>query len=236
MVTPLVYAAQLEQDLAATLTPLITQAANDPGTALGGLLDAMDITPDAAARLTAALVGQEYAGMPVGVIQPDQAVLPSDASTAELGALITYRNADRVRSVGADVRIQANVHDRVDALGALSIMHPSRFGDGSRAPNFMLNAPRLTAHLGGEVGLAEAWTIHATAHYKSGFPVRAGVYTGTVAAAYPLDIGLHYDVTRYAPGLGVHLTVQNVLNQQRRAFAGTPALGRMARARITYAL
>ena len=239
MVTPLVYAARLEEDLASTLGPLIAQAASASGAPLSTLLDAMDVTPSEAARLTAQLVGQAYEGVPVGVVRPDQAVLPAGASAVEHGALITYRNEARMRYVGADVSIQADIHRRVDAVGTLSVRQPSRLGQSpsrSAADALLLNGPRVKAHLGVNVDVAAGWTLHAAGHYASRFPVRAGLYAGTVSAAHPLDVGVHYDAKRYAPGLEVHLTVRNVLNQRHRAFVGAPAMGRMALARITYAL
>jgi len=236
MVTPLVYAAQLEEDLASVLAPIIAETASVPGAPLSALLDAMDVTPAEAAQLTAELVGQAYDGVPVGVIQPDQAVLPPSASAFERGTLITYRNAPQMRYVGADVSIQADVHPRIDAFGTLSIVHPSRFREGRGATDLVLNAPPLRAYLGVGFDVAEAWSVQATAHYASRFSVRAGPYAGTVPAAYPLDVGVHYDAKRYAPGLQAHLTVRNVLHRAHRAFVGVPAVGRMALARITYAL
>jgi len=66
--------------------------------------------------------------------------------------------------------------------------------------------------------------------------VHAGWYTRPVDAAYPVDAGIRFDVRRYIPGLSAQLTVQNVLNQRHRGWAGAPAIGRLAWLRVTYAL
>lgn len=239
VVTPLVYASRLEPDLESALEPLIVEAVRRPGAPLGDLLAAMGLSASDAARLTARLAERALDGAPVGVVQPDPPGRSSSDSITEQAVLITYRNADRIHYAGADVHMQAAIRDRAVVTGALTFMHPYLVGrakGNDNDPRMRLNAPRLTAHLGVDIDVTDEWGVQAAGHYTASHPMRVGLYAGTVAAAYPLDVGLRYDAQRYVPGLRVLLTIQNVLNQRHRGTVGAPATGRMAQARITYTL
>jgi len=237
--TPLVYASLLERDLASILDPLITQAIRPPDAPLGDLLEGMGLDASEAAQLAAGLAEHVLDGTPVGIVQPDQSVRSSSNSTTEHAALITYRNADRIHYAGTDVHVRAAIRDRAAVTGTVTFMHPYWIADvegDAGTPRAGLNAPRLTAHLGVAIDVSDAWGVQAAGHYTSDYPMRAGLYAGTVAAAYPLDVGVRYDARRYVPGARVLLTVQNVLNQMHRGVVGAPAIGRTAQARITYTL
>ncbi|MCS4048996.1 hypothetical protein GGP87_000781 [Salinibacter ruber] len=72
-------------------------------------------------------------------------------------------------------------------------------------------------------------------HHVDDFPVRFGPYTGTVDAYTLLDVRLRSSLPA-VPGGSVNVTAQNVLGNAHREFVGSPALGRMVVARLTYEL
>ncbi len=235
---PAVYAPALVRDAGDVLAPALTDAASDPDASLDALLDAMGMTPTEAARLVAELTDRALDDTPVAVVQPDGALLPPNASPMGVGTLLTYRNVGPVTQAGTELDVRASLTPRLEVDGGLAVAVDASFSDrpAGNAAVRARNAPAFRARLGMGLALSAAWSLHAAAHFASRFAVRAGLYDGTVPAAYPLDLGLRYDPQRYVPGLQLEFTVQNVLNQQRRPFVGAPVLGRMARARLTYAL
>ena len=56
------------------------------------------------------------------------------------------------------------------------------------------------------------------------------------ATAQPeaVDVGAGYDLGRFAPGMSIDVTVQNLLDNEHREFIGAPLLGRLALARLNY--
>jgi iron complex outermembrane receptor protein len=238
MASPFVYAPQLADDLIPMLAPLIAQAAHDPGAPLGALLTAMDLAPSEAAQLTADLVRQAYDAVPVGVVPPDQLLLPAGTSSPQQMVLLTYRNVPRLRYAGLDVgaEVRARKGMRMDAaLSIIRAIHStSATPDGY--PGGMLNAPQLSAHVGADWTLGDGWALHTTAHYTAPFSIHSGVHGGSVEASHPLDVGLRYAMQRHVPGLQIHVAVQNVLGHMHRGVVGAPGVGRRAWARIRYVL
>lgn len=237
LTTPLVYAPALADDLMPALTAVLADAARGPDAPLGPLLDAMGLTPSEAARLVTEQVATTYANKPVGLVAPDQRLMPRGASAAEQVALVTHRNVRRLWRGGIEAGLRVQLGDRWQVTGAGAALHvpPTRSGPAGGQP-LTLSAPGLRGYVDARWAMSDAWAVYGAAHYAAGFSVRNGWSGGTVPAGTPVDVGLRYDAERWLPGLQVQVAVQNVLGQTQRGFVGVPPVQRVGRLHLTYAL
>ena len=98
-----------------------------------------------------------------------------------------------------------------------------------------LNAPRSKASVGALVtGRRSGATLDLRARWVGAFPVRAGVYTGTVAryAVADLDLGLPVPGRREVT---LSLAATNLFGNRHREFVGAPLLGRLLVGRVRVA-
>jgi iron complex outermembrane receptor protein len=127
-----------------------------------------------------------------------------------VGIPVEYQNGGTISYGGFDVSTELRASDALTLFGTTSVVSDDSFEGG-------------------------AGTIGATVHHVDDFPVRFGPYTGTVDAYTLLDVRLRSSLPA-VPGLSVNVTAQNVLGNAHREFVGSPALGRMVVARLTYEL
>jgi iron complex outermembrane receptor protein len=228
----------VSSSLQSALTPLLQgAAAQDPQVA--ALLQQFGGAQQAAAFL-AGTTSEQIGQGPVGVVQPDQSVLPGTNSGA-VGGLLSYRNFGNVQYWGIDASVQVQATDRLDAFANVSIVSDDFFDNDEldeeeTSLSLALNAPSFKAKGGLDyrfegVGLS----VGASGNYVEGFPVETGPYVGEVEDYFLLDARLGYDLPPIS-GLSANLTVKNVLNNEHREFVGAPELGRMIMARLTYEL
>jgi iron complex outermembrane receptor protein len=238
--SPLLYVnpQDVSSSLQSALTPLLQgAAAQDPQVA--ALLQQFGGAQQAAAFL-AGTTSEQIGQGPVGVVQPDQSVLPGTNSGA-VGGLLSYRNFGNVQYWGIDASVQVQATDRLDAFANVSIVSDDFFDNDEldeeeTSLSLALNAPSFKAKGGLDyrfegVGLS----VGASGNYVEGFPVETGPYVGEVEDYFLLDARLGYDLPPIS-GLSANLTVKNVLNNEHREFVGAPELGRMIMARLTYEL
>ena len=122
--SPLVYLASLGPDLAATLTPILQAAAQDPQ--VGGFLQSMGLTPEQAAGLVAGMAASELGTTPVAVVQPDQTVLEG-GSTTDVGGFLSYRTFGKVDLWGVDLALQIIASDALSLFANASIVSDDFF-------------------------------------------------------------------------------------------------------------
>ena len=233
--TPFVFVPALASDLEAALAAGI--GGNAP---LAGALGQMGVTPEQAAALIAGLAGGSLpdATTPVAVVQPAEHAL-GPGQVPEL--LLTYRNFGRVQYYGVDLNVQLMLSERASVFGNLSWVSDDFFDNEELDEADVdlavaLNAPTLKAKAGVSYRRPGGLSLSLSGRYTEGFPVRSGPYVGEVESYFLLDVGGGYDFGRYVPGLRLELTVQNALDHDHREFVGAPQIGRLALARLTYAL
>jgi iron complex outermembrane receptor protein len=214
--------------------------AADPaaGDALSQFLQASGLGPDEAI----ALLTGTFAQSPSGVVQPDQAVLPTATDTpTNVGGFFSYRNFGQVQYWGIDAAVDVQATDALSFFANASLVSDNFFDnteldETNTSLSLALNAPSFKARGGVDyrfetIGLS----LGATGNYVEGFPVDSGPYVGRVDDYFVLDARVGYEVAAL-PGLDLNLTVQNVLDNNHREFVGAPALGRFITARLTYTL
>ena len=184
------------------------------------------------------LISIIFARVPGGIVQSDQAVLPS-VDPNRVGGFLSYRNFGRVRYYGADINMQFAPTGRTNLFANASLVSDDFFDnkeldEANVALEVALNAPRFKTKFGGSYSIPQSWSANVSGRYQDGFPVRSGPYTGQLESFFLLDLGAGYDFSRVANGLRLDVLVQNVLNDKRREFIGAPEIGRMALARMTF--
>jgi len=236
LVTPLTMATPLlmlnAQDTEAFLTPHIR-----------GVLIASGMDPDVASAEAAGLARLLAEGMgqiPVGVISaPDV-----QANSAQI--LTTYFNVDDHLDLwGIDLSAMALLTEALSLSGTLSMVNKDEF-ETRLGTSVTLNAPKLKGSLAlGYRGTENGLSGELRTRFNAGFPVRSGVYNGTacidgtepgredcVKSATLFDLTLGYRLP--LEGASLQLSVQNLLDEKYRSFAGVPAIGRMALVRLKY--
>lgn len=193
----------------------------------------------AIAGVVAGAIGNPAAPTPVGVVQPDQAVLPGGNTATSVGAMLAYRNFGRIRFYGVDVALQFLATDRLNLFGNVSIVSDDFFdneelGEENASLAVALNAPALKSKAGFSYVIPRGFSFNASGRYTDGFPVASGPYVGNVESYFLLDLGAGYDLGRFVPGMRLDVTVQNVLDNDHREFIGAPQIGRLGIARLSY--
>ncbi len=169
------------------------------------------------------------AGIPLGVITPvgtpDPAailLLPRQGGTADFWNL--------------DAEIAALVTGWLRVTGSYSWVSRDLFPRSAGLADVALNAPRrkgaVTASL---LHTRSGLTLDVRQRWVGSFPVRAGIYVGTVTRYAVTDVMLAVPVPR-RQGVVVSLAATNVFDYRHREFAGAPEIGRLvvARTRVTF--
>ena len=235
--SPLLFVPNLQSDLNSALTPIIQGAANDPQ--LAQLLQSLGLSPAEAAGLLASVTGSQIGNSPVGVVQPDQDVLPGD-NPNEVGGFLSYRTFGQVQYWGIDASVEVQATDALRLHANTSIVSDDFFDNEELDEegtdlSLALNAPSFKVKGGFDYRLENGFSFGLGGNYVEGFPVETGPYVGEVDPYFTLDARLGYDVPSI-PGLRINITGKNILNNEHREFAGAPELGALILGRATYTL
>ncbi|HEV2146215.1 MAG TPA: TonB-dependent receptor [Longimicrobiaceae bacterium] len=240
LVTPLTIQTPLlllnGQQTAAFLVPELTRFFMGAG-----------LPQSAAQQQAVALAGQltpNLARIPVGVITAQNV----NANGGQL--LVTYTNVDEAIDLwGSDLSATALLGDRFSLNATASFVSDDAF-QTENAGLVTLNAPKRKGSLAllyrNDVAGVNG---EARVRHNSSFPVNSGVFVGlkclggefakAVLAedcvdSYTLfDLTLGYRIPRFRD-TALQLTVQNLLDEDYRAFPGAPAIGRLALLRLKY--
>src|SRR5690606_26884126 len=217
---------------AAYLVPRLTQFFQGAG-----------LPPAQAQAQAQAVAGQlvpNLAQIPVGVISSEDV----NANGAQL--LTTYINVDDNFDVyGLDLSATALLSDSWSLSGTLSLVNDNVF-ETEKGEQVTLNAPKTKAAVALQYrGIAIGLNAELRARFNDEFPVRSGVYNGTLClggsevGAEPcvesftlVDLVLGYRLP--FQGASIQLSVQNLLDEDYRSFPGVPTIGRMALLRLQY--
>ena len=252
--SPYVYMGALEEDLAAILSPVLSDFISaDPN--LEAFLQSMNLqSAQETATFLASLIanGPEqlpaYSNTRVGVVSPDQPVLSDGSSPSVAAGLFTYRNFGNVTLWGTDLALEFIASEKLRFHGHMSYISDDYFDntelqeEGSEL-RVALNAPTFKAGLGAEYQFPFGLSLRASGRAVNDFRVISGPFDGIVEDYLVFDAGLGYDFGRQITGLRVDLTAQNLLTfvngelvSTHREFVGAPQIGRivMIRALFTF--
>ena len=207
---------------------------------LAGALQQLGLTPQLVAQLIRELAQADLQaslpaqGSPIGLVQPKENAIPGQL-------LLAYRNFGDLSYYGVDLSSEVLVNDRLNVFGNMSWVSDNFFDDDELDEEgsdleLAMNAPKIKVKGGFDYGVPGGVRFNSAVRYVGSFEVRSGPYQDKVPSFTLLDVGAGYDFSRYADGLRIDVTVMNVLNEKHRQFVGTPQLGRLAMARVTYNL
>ena len=233
--TPFVFVPLLGSDLETAMTAGI--AGNEP---LAAALGQLGIPPELVAQFIAGLAKERLpsADTPIASVQP----VENDAGIGNMPELMmTYRNFGRVEYYGIDASLQVLLDDRTNLFGGLSYVSDNFFdseelGESNPDLSVALNASALKVRAGFSYSVPRGFTFSLGGRYSEGFIVNSGPYNGEIENWFVLDAGAGFDFDRYAPGLRLDVTVQNVLDNAHREFIGAPKMGRLGMAQLTYTM
>lgn len=249
--SPFVFLTNLDADLLSQLDPMVTEFSQaDPE--LNALLQNIGLSATETAGLIANLAAngfadaQGFANTPVAIVQPDQALLPSDTPSSSIGGLLTYRNFGDVSLWGVDIALEYFPSDRLQLFSSASFVSDDFFDNTELHENdanlaVALNAPTFKTSAGFDYQLPIGLSFKAAGRYVHDFPVISGPFIGQVESYTVIDGGMGYDFGRQISGLRLDLTAQNLLTfvggkqvSTHREFVGAPRIGRILMARIVF--
>jgi iron complex outermembrane receptor protein len=237
--SPIVLVPTLLDDFAAALAEGI-----EGNTGLAGLLRSLqaanpdlDFSPEGVAGAIADLAAGALPGPadPIGVVQPVENM------DGPLGPelLLSYRNFGQIDFYGIDAAVQVMATPELSFFGSVSWVSDDFFDDEEinepgTGKEVALNAPAFKFKGGISYNRPRGIAVNASARYTDGFPVASGPYVGSVPEYFLLDLGVGYDLCNWVDGMRFDIHVQNALNNEHRQFVGSPKLGRLTTARLTY--
>jgi outer membrane receptor for ferrienterochelin and colicins len=213
-------------------------------------------------RLTAAFMAggmpQQQAqataeAMATNIVQVPGAVLASpDAPATAADVLATYRNFGEVNLWGIDLGASANLTRSLQLNLTASFVSDDHFIlplDGVDQV-VALNAPKRKGTVGLNYrNMTSGWNGEIRLRHNAEYPVNSAGYVGMQCVDFTfgptvrneecvqsfnlLDVAVGYRLPMMR-GASIQLNVQNLLNEDFRAFVGTPTIGRLALLRLKY--
>ena len=228
--TPLVLVPNLAQDLVRDITTGITN-----NSTLVGALGLFGLTAEQAAQLLVDVAGSSLPSpsTPIAIVQPNENN-PGVGEVPEI--MLAYPNFGSIQYYGADISLQVLASRSLSLFGNLSWVSDDFFdhtelNEDNEDQVLALNAPSLKFKLGGQYEHRSGFSVNASGRYIDGFRMLSGPYDGNVPSYFVLDVGAGYEIN---PALRVDLSINNATDSNHREFVGSPRLGRIASARLTY--
>jgi len=193
---------------------------------LGAAIQGGLVTPQ---EVEAIITG--LASVPIGTVAPDQ------LQSTDL--LLTYRNFGDVDLRGMDLAFQFLATDQLSISGSYSYVSDECFDfndddDCTSAVDVSLNAPQHKGSIGARwADRVSGLTLEGRARFVDEFVMNSGVYIGTVESYGVFDANIGYQLP-FAPQATVTLTATNLFDNMRREFVGSPEIGRLIMARLSY--
>jgi outer membrane receptor for ferrienterochelin and colicins len=206
----------------------------------GGLsADSAQLFGAIAADLVAGRAGDKTAtGIPLATVTPTQASDPR-------AVMLTYRNYGDITLYGYDIGLQLGITEGLAINGSLSYVDKNFFENLDGVADLSLNAPKFKFSVGAEYDNPSiGFNADVRMRHVDGYPVRSGVYIGSVPGYSVVDMTLGYRLP-WVEGMSLAVSAQNLLTfveegegsafeQRHVEFVGVPALGRLVLARLTY--
>ncbi len=187
-----------------------------------------------------ALVSQAYGGTAAlipnfygtGTVESDQ--VPQGDGIVHVAAGYRIFDAPYTR-YGADLGLNYYVNDKLSFFGNYSWLNDTQFersqGDGSEPFLAFINSPANKFRLGFNYGAEFGFRSNLSFQHDDEFVASVGQYSGLVQAKNLVDAGVGYVFNN---GLALDLTAQNLFDNEYRAFANMPLIGRRVLGKLTY--
>jgi iron complex outermembrane receptor protein len=181
------------------------------------------------AQAIATNLTQNLARIPLGVVTPNEAFERN-------AVMLTYRNFGEINYFGIDLNAEYLVSSQVTISGNYSHVSKDKWLELDDNPDFnvFLNAPQNKFALGMRYDNQKGFDGGVKFRYIDGFPIQSGIYTtynettgvyDPLDSYYSLDVNLGYQFTKNIRGSFV---VNNLTNNKKPQFAGTPDIGLFA--------
>jgi iron complex outermembrane receptor protein len=175
-----------------------------------------------ATGLTASL-----ARVPMGVVSPNEAFERN-------AVMLTYRNFGEINYFGTDVSFEYLINDKYSVSGNYSYVSKDKWLELDDNPDFniFLNSPQNKFALGMRYDDRKTGFDYGVKfRYIDGFPIQSGIYStynpttdsyDLLDSYYSLDVNMGYNFTK---GVRASFNVNNLTNNKKPQFAGTPDIG-----------
>ena len=212
------------------VTPNVTLNGADVAAYVAGF----GVPPDVAAQ-----IGATIGATPLGVITPEQ------VTVQENPLLFTYQNFGDFDVYGLDFSAEWQFQPlwffgmRMNWVNK-DIFNSGEGGDALCDDNPLfptcvsLNAPKFkTSGAIGYRGYGTGFFGEARVRFIDSFFANSGVYVGQVDSYTTMDLSFGYSIPTVR-GMSIQVDVNNVFDNSYQSFPGTPFLGRVVLARLTY--
>lgn len=204
-------------------------------TTLATVLGLFGLNAEQAAQLLVDVAGGSLpnAETPITIVQPNENN-PRVGQVPEM--MLSYPNFGDISYYGMDESLQVIVLHALSFFGNMPWVSDDFFDHTELKEELddkvlALNAPSFKFKLGGQYEHRSRFSVNASGRYIKGFPVISGPYIGDVPSYFVLDIGAGYEINSV---LRADVGINNATNSNHREFVGSPRLGRLASARLTY--
>jgi iron complex outermembrane receptor protein len=167
-------------------------------------------------------------------------VVPEGRRFQRNDVIFAYRNVDEtIKLWGSDMAVDLLVTPRVTLAGTYSFVNRGVFGrvPGGNNEPLRLNSPRHKGSFGVQYdNPLNGWGGEVRYRYYDAFRVNSAVYLGDVPTNNFVDLNVTKGTTLAGRRARVSLNVQNLFDNRRPTFIGTPDLGRLLVTRVSYTL
>jgi outer membrane receptor for ferrienterochelin and colicins len=206
-------------DVKAYVKPYIKQALMN-----GGMTEP---EAEAASEAQSTQIGGAVGQIPLGTVTPREA---ADRTAILLGS----RNFGTVNLQGIDFWVDYRFSGRVSAEASYSYVTKNFFEKLDGITDISLNAPKTKGSLAMTYRNPEIGFFSKVRYrWTGGFRMTSGVYVGNVNAKSFVDVNAGLESLGIS-GLGVSVSVTNLLGKRHRYFIGAPEIGRMLVGKLSY--
>ena len=170
-------------------------------------------------------VAQGMTQIPLGVVTP--------ANAADPTALLNIRHQGGSFSrIGIDVDVSYLLTDGLTLSGNYSWVNRDSIGSAGGSDMAVLSAPRNKGALAVSYRPpASWWGVWAQGLAVETYPVKSGVFQGTIPGYAVLNLGATVSLPMRRE-ISLALTATNLLNNVHQEYVGAPAIGRLIVARV----
>jgi len=174
---------------------------------------------------TAAMLAAGMTQIPLGVVTP--------ANAADPTALLQLRHqGGSFTRLGVDLDVSYQVSNALTLSGNYSWVNRDSIGSAGGSDMAVLSAPRNKGAAAVNFRPdGSLWGVWAQGLAVETYPVKSGVFQGTIPGYAVLNAGVTVQLPRNRD-LTFSLTASNVLNHVHQEYVGAPAIGRLVTARI----
>jgi len=177
---------------------------------------------DAAA---AAQVAAGMSGIPLGVVNPENAADPS-------ALLALRRQGGSFSRVGVDLEVGYLVASGLTVTGNYSWVNRDSIGSAGGSDMAVLSAPRNKGALAVSFRpSASWWGVWAQGLAVEGYPVKSGWYEGNIPSYAVVNLGAQVALPSHR-GMSLSVTANNLLDNVHQEYIGAPAIGRLVVIRL----